>query len=178
MFHASSASVERSGTPVAGTGDERAGGARSHAFANRLMPVMPVMPVMPRTPILHRRLSRELMLITFTGRSSGRRFTTPQTYAPTRDGVLFFSNNRWWRNLRGGAPVTLRLGGRIVDGMTTPVEDAETVVREVRAYLERRGVAKAGRIGLALEASGVPSAAAVAAASREHVVVYVATGQA
>ena len=57
-----------------------------HAVANRIIPIV------LRTPILHRALSGELMLVTFTGRASGRQFTTPVTYLPADRGVVFFSN--------------------------------------------------------------------------------------
>lgn len=146
--------------------------ARAHAVANRLIPLL------LRTPHLHRLLSAELMLVTFTGRTSRRRFTTPVTYTPTADGVLFFSTNRWWRNLRGGAPVTLRLKGRVVEGTATPVEDAAAVIREAGAYLTRRGPARAGRIGLTLDPRRPPTDAELADAGRDHVVVYVSPRQA
>ena len=54
------------------------------------------------------------MLITFTGRKSQRKFTTPVRYVAV-DGVIrcFTSqNNLWWRNLKGGAEVKLRVAGK------------------------------------------------------------------
>ncbi len=140
---------------------------RAHDIANRLIPAL------LRTPVLHRLLSRELMLITFTGRKSGRSFTTPVTYMPVDGGVAFFSNQRWWTNLRGGAPVMLRLRGRAVAGHAEPVADRATVAREARAYLEHRGARNAGKIGLDLPASGEPSDIELEEAVRNHVVVYV-----
>jgi len=62
---------------------------------------------------LHRMFSDSLMLITFTGRKSGRQFTTPVRYVQTDDGIRCFTakENQWWRNLRNGAEVTLRIKG-------------------------------------------------------------------
>ena len=139
-----------------------------HAVANR------VIPLVLRAPVLHRALSGELMLITFTGRAGGKRFTTPVTYVPVDGGVLFFSNRRWWRTLRGDAPVTLRLRGRDVPGLAAPKENPEAVVREARAYLARRGLGSARKAGLVLEPGHRPTDAALAAAARDHVVVRVA----
>ena len=53
------------------------------------------------------------MLITFTGRKSGRIFTTPVRYITSDDAVLCFTSaeNQWWRNLRGGSEVRLLVGG-------------------------------------------------------------------
>ena len=63
---------------------------------------------------LHGFWSKSLMLITFTGRNSRRKFTTPVRYVLV-DGVFrcFTSaNTLWWRNLKGGAEVVLRIEGK------------------------------------------------------------------
>jgi F420H(2)-dependent quinone reductase len=72
-----------------------------------------------RSP-LHRPFSRRLALITVTGARSGRTYTIPVGYR--REGanvtipVLWPDRKRWWRNLREGAPVTLRLAGESYRG--------------------------------------------------------------
>ena len=75
------------------------------------------------------------MLITFTGRTSGRRFTTPVRYVRDGDVVRCFtsSSNQWWRNLRGGAPVTLRLAGQDQAYIATAIANDPG---EVRRWLE------------------------------------------
>ena len=75
--------------------------------------INPVMRTLLRSP-LHFVCSRSLMLITFTGRKSGRRYTTPVRYVRLDGIVRCFtsSENLWWRNLRGGALVSLRIEGR------------------------------------------------------------------
>jgi len=74
---------------------------------------------------LHFFASGGLMLITFTGKKSGNVYTTPVQYKQDGDTVRFLSVKErvWWRNLRGGAPVTLRIKGRDVEGIATPHED-------------------------------------------------------
>lgn len=69
-----------------------------------------------RSP-LHFLLSASVLLLTFVGRRSGRRFTTPLRYVRENGRILCFSSEgtQWWRNLRGGAPVSLRLRGKNVD---------------------------------------------------------------
>ncbi|MBI2466945.1 MAG: nitroreductase family deazaflavin-dependent oxidoreductase, partial [Candidatus Rokubacteria bacterium] len=61
---------------------------------------------------LHGLLGRSLVLLTFTGRRTGRRRTIPVMYAEGRGAIVVVAGRpgrkRWWRNLRGGAPVTLR----------------------------------------------------------------------
>lgn len=123
-----------------------------------------------RSP-LHRLLSGKLLLISFTGRTSGRRFTTPVTYTRLDDGRLaFFSNGTWWKNLAGGAPVTLLLEGRTVAAQAEPSSDLATVVGETKAYLAKHGYKAARFIGLPLDHE--PSDAELEESARRRVIVY------
>ncbi len=74
--------------------------------------INPTMRIFLRSPF-HPLLSRSLMLISFTGRRSGRRYTTPVRYIRIGTTVRCFtsSQNQWWKNLRGGADVVLRIEG-------------------------------------------------------------------
>jgi hypothetical protein len=65
---------------------------------------------------LHRVASGTLVLVTYRGRNTGRRFTLPVMYAE-RDGTLTIlvghsERKQWWRSLRGGADVDVRLRGQ------------------------------------------------------------------
>lgn len=68
-----------------------------------------------RSP-LHCLASGSLVLITYRGRSSGRRFTLPVLYAEHDATLTIFvghpEQKQWWRNLRGGADVDVWLRGR------------------------------------------------------------------
>jgi hypothetical protein len=77
-----------------------------------------------RSP-LHVLLSRNTLLITFKGRRSGKQYTTPVNYALVGDLIYVTSmkDRTWWRNLRGGAQVTLRLQGKKVSGWGEVIED-------------------------------------------------------
>lgn len=63
---------------------------------------------------LHGLRSGNTMILAFSGRTSGKRYRTPLSY--TRDGdvlrVFTAAENRWWKNLRGGVPVSVRYQGR------------------------------------------------------------------
>jgi hypothetical protein len=74
--------------------------------------INPIMKFLLRSPV-HGLWSDSLMLITFTGRKSGRRFTTPVRYIKTGETVRCFTaaENQWWRNLRTGARVELLIKG-------------------------------------------------------------------
>ncbi len=78
---------------------------------------------------LHGLLDGEVMLVTVTGRKSGKPISTPVNYV--REGeVLWVTSTRertWWRNLRGGAPATLLLKGREVTARGEAIENDEDV---------------------------------------------------
>jgi deazaflavin-dependent oxidoreductase (nitroreductase family) len=75
----------------------------------------PVIRALLRSP-LHVLLSSQILLLTYTGRRSGRQYTLPVGYLPDRDAMIIVSQHsdlkRWWRNLRGGAPVAVLVRGK------------------------------------------------------------------
>jgi deazaflavin-dependent oxidoreductase (nitroreductase family) len=88
----------------------------------------PFMKWLLRSP-LHGIVSRSFMLITFTGRKSGRVYTTPVQYA--QDGnrlyVVTSEGYTWWKNLRGGAAVQVCLRGRSLHGQASATTDAQVI---------------------------------------------------
>lgn len=72
------------------------------------------------------------MLITFTGRKSHKVFTTPVRYVRAGSTVRCFtsSENLWWRNLKGGADVVLRLKGQEKRYHAVVTENNPDAVRE------------------------------------------------
>lgn len=110
-----------------------------------------------RSP-LHRLASSSLLLISYRGRASGRCFTIPVMYAE-RDGALtiFVGHpelKQWWRNLRDGADVGMRLRGRRLRGKAEVARDRAAV----EAYLARYPRARK-----AIEAAGTPTFVRIAA---------------
>jgi deazaflavin-dependent oxidoreductase (nitroreductase family) len=100
-------------------------------FLNRMMKFI------LRSP-LHGMVSNSVLLITFTGRKSGNSYTTPVDYSQHDNQVYVFSHANWWKNLTGGAPVTLRLRGKDVQGMAEPVaEDKQAVAAGLDAHLRK-----------------------------------------
>lgn len=90
-----------------------------------------------RSP-LHGMVSNYLTLITFTGRKSGKHYTTPVSYYQQEDTVFIFTHANWWKNLRGGVPVTIRLRGRDYPGMAEViVEDKDAIAVQLAAHLKQ-----------------------------------------
>ncbi|MEA4907418.1 MAG: nitroreductase family deazaflavin-dependent oxidoreductase [Chloroflexi bacterium] len=80
-----------------------------------------------RSP-LHGLVSKTVLLITFTGCKSGKPYSTPVSYSWQGDAVYIFTHATWWKNLCGGAPVTLRIRGREIQGLAEPVDGDQPVI--------------------------------------------------
>ena len=86
-----------------------------------------VMSTIVRSP-LHGMVSKSIMLITFTGRKSGKTYSTPISYTQNDDVVTAFTHAKWARNLEGGAPVTLTIKNKAVQGQATVVSDDKDAI--------------------------------------------------
>ena len=60
---------------------------------------------------LHRIMSSRLMLLRFTGRKTGRSYTTPVSYVLDGNSLLVPAGGAWWRNLEAGPRTSVRLRG-------------------------------------------------------------------
>ena len=90
-----------------------------------------------RSPV-HGMVSKAILLITFTGRISGKSYTTPVSYSQNGDQVTIFTHANWWKNLRNGTPVSLRLRGRELQGLAeTVADDKQAVAAGLSAHLRK-----------------------------------------
>ncbi len=101
---------------------------------NRLIAVLLRSPLHP--------LLRGLTLITVTGRRTGAEHTLPVAYQQSGERltipVMWPERKLWWRNLRDGASVRVRLGGAERSGRAIALVDERGGVR-VEVVLEARG---------------------------------------
>lgn len=74
-------------------------------------------------------LSTNLMLISYTGRKTGRAYRQPVSYARDGETLLTPGGGRWTLNLGAGRPVRIRLRGRDVAARPDLVTDAAEVER-------------------------------------------------
>jgi F420H(2)-dependent quinone reductase len=96
----------------------------------------PVLRVVLRSP-LHWPLSRWFAVLAWTGRKSGRAYSTPVSYVHEDNTAYVTTGDRWWRNLAGGAPVTMAIGGRWRQGVGQPITDrAESATLHERLFRE------------------------------------------
>lgn len=93
-----------------------------------------------RSP-LHGTASGSLMLLTYTGRRTGRSYTIPVQYARQGDEVVVLpgrpQEKTWWRNLTEGAPVRVRIAGHDLAGTASAVDDLADVEAGIRTFLDR-----------------------------------------
>ncbi len=127
---------------------------------------------MLRSP-LHNPISRRLVVLTFQGRKSGKWYSTPVGYTE-KDGTLFLTTEApWSKNLRGGAPVRVRLRGQDRTGTAQVITDLPAMQAAYRTMLAE-GPQLAEIIGIRLDANGEPNAEDVARArERGYVIVQV-----
>ena len=85
-----------------------------------------------RSP-LHGMLSGQMMLLTLTGRKSGKSVILPVNYVRSGEWLLTtsFAKRTWWRNLRGGARLSARLAGREHPAWGEVVEAPDEVAKNL-----------------------------------------------
>lgn len=98
----------------------------------------PILTVLLRSP-LHPLAGPGMALITVTGRRTGRTYATPVNVLADGDRLTVISLRRrtWWRNVRQGAEVGLRLHGRDRRGRAVVVEDEAQVAAALAAVVHR-----------------------------------------
>ncbi len=90
-----------------------------------------------RSP-MHGMVSNAILLITFTGRKSGKTYTTPVSYSQQGNLVYIFTHADWWKNLGSDTPVTLRLRGREIQGLAEPVvKDKQLIAAGLLEHLQK-----------------------------------------
>lgn len=124
-----------------------------------------------RSP-LHFLLSKNTLLLTVTGRKSGRQIVTPVNFV--RQGTALWATSTrqrtWWRNLLGGAACQVVLDGRSRAATGVAFTDPQAVADGLRLYFQQApGVARYFQVKL--DAQGNPDAADLPRAAAERVVV-------
>jgi len=123
-----------------------------------------------RSP-LHGMLSDGMMLLTVTGRKTGKKYTLPVGYY-REDGYLWVITSRdrtWWKNLRGGADVDLLLKRKPVAAFAEPELDEKDV--EARMYDYIKYVPRAAKpLGIRVE-NGKVNAEDVARTAKDRLFV-------
>lgn len=103
-----------------------------------------------RTPL--RVFLGDTMLITVTGRKTGRNYSTPVGFYREGDclWVLTSRDRTWWRNVRNGAAVSLLLHGKNLDATAQAELKEDAVTALLQEYITRVPMA-ARSLGIRME---------------------------
>lgn len=137
--------------------------------------IMPVMDVFVRALLrspLHGILSKTMLLLSYTGCKSGKRYQIPLGYRRDGDTITLVAGNPWWVNVRGGAAVTLWLAGAEARGFAVPVVEKRQAANALTAFIEKLP-SMAGMYDVTLTQDRRPDPASVEAAVNTLVVVLV-----
>lgn len=125
-----------------------------------------------RSPF-HGMLSNGMMLITITGRKTGKTYTTPVGYYVEGEylWVVTSRERKWWKNLQGGAQVNLLLKRKPVNGIADIELDDKAV--EARMYEYLRHVPQAAKPMKIRVEDGKPNPADIAATAKDRLFVNI-----
>ncbi len=138
--------------------------------------VNPVMRGLLKSP-LQGALSKNIAILHFTGRKSGRALSTPLSYTRENNTVRLLSsqNTRWWMNFReADAPVEVEIGREKLGGTAHLLEgDSEALREGVRRFLVALP-RDAAVYGIKLDRDKTPVEASLAKAAARLVLVEIA----
>ena len=113
------------------------------------------------------------MLITVTGCKTGKKYTTPVGFY--RDGdflwILSSRDRTWWRNVKDGADVEMRIRGKDRIGFAEAVLDEEVVASQVLDYVRQIPMSAKG-LGVRVE-NGEPNPEDAAQLAKERLFVKI-----
>lgn len=119
-------------------------------------------------------LARNVLLLQYRGRKSGRTFTTPVGYAREGDRIVVVTSPAysWWRSVVGGADVIVRIDGgwRAARALLlTPTDPG--YASAVALQVGKRGPGMLRGFGIPVSDDGrVPAEARAVASTRAHIV--------
>ena len=118
--------------------------------------INPVMSRLLRSP-LHSLVSDSVLLLTFTGSKTGTEYTTPVGYWVKDGHLIVTTQSPWWRNLRGGQPVSMRVQGHHREGTATPHPDSKDVAQYIKEFIDRHRTDAARRLGIQIHGDRKPT---------------------
>ena len=127
-----------------------------------------------RSPF-HGMLSNGMMLITVTGRKTGKKITLPVGYY-CEAGNLWIITSRdrtWWKNLRGGAEVDLLLKRNPVKAFADTDLDEKSVEARMVEYLQH--VPQAAKMMKIRMEAGQPNLEDIRATAKDRLFVRIKT---
>ena len=111
---------------------------RTTEFLLRVIKVInPVVAGLLKSPV-HGLMSKDILLLHFQGRKSGKWFTTPVSYVQDGNRLRVFTESPWWKNLRDRPEAHVHLRGKEqLVRASTRADGGEYVHDAIRDFLQR-----------------------------------------
>lgn len=125
-----------------------------------------------RSP-MHSLADKQTMVITVTGRKSGRRYTFPVSYVRDGETLLIISqrDHTWWKNLQNDAPATVLLQSHTLQVRGETFTDTELAAK-ILLHILQLVPAYQRLLHVRLDAAGQPEhPEALTHLAQDHVVV-------
>ncbi len=113
---------------------------------------------MLRTPILHKLVSRQLLLLSFTGRKSAKHYTTPVSYYRQGKTIIILTKRfrTWWHNFQQAIPVEVCLEGKTFQGQGQALTDEASIIPIFTDSMAQHST-DASVYGVRFDSPGVPN---------------------
>jgi deazaflavin-dependent oxidoreductase (nitroreductase family) len=103
-------------------------------------------------------MSKRLILISYTGRKTGKSYTIPVSYVQQGDDLLIPGGGVWKSNLETGAPVRIRFSGKERNATPEVIRDTDEV-EELVTFMMAANPAVSRFIGVPKQSDGRPDRA-------------------
>ena len=131
--------------------------AFSHPPAAVLRVVNPILQFLLRTPVMGA-ARKQLMVVTFTGRKTGRRYSVPLAAHRIDNHLYALTGAPWQRNFRDGAAAEVFRDGKTTTMQGELIQDRAVVADLYRRCSESYGAARAQRmLGLKFRDQRIPT---------------------
>lgn len=124
-----------------------------------LSPVVRVLNAVPKLVLrspLHGLMSGDLMLLAFTGRTSGRPYVLPVSYVEDEDTLLIGTDRPWQKNIRTGEQLSIWLKGH-QRRVRAEVTGEEAEMARLFGIILPENPALGRFLGIKLDADGRPN---------------------
>ncbi|MEO8397811.1 MAG: nitroreductase/quinone reductase family protein [Chloroflexota bacterium] len=110
-----------------------------------------------RLPLVHRLISKMILLITFTGRKSNQHYTIPVGYFREGPTITLLTKRfrKWWHNFEEPTGVELHIEGYNYQGQAAVLTDSQTMIPILAQVMEAHP-REAQIYGVKLLDNGIP----------------------
>ena len=133
----------------------------------------PFMKAILRSP-LHPMMSKSVAVLSVSGKKSGKVYTFPVNYQRDGDEVWIMSmrSRTWWKNLRSGAKVIIRLMGIDFNAWGEVYEELQDVTHHLRDFI-LRSPAYGNYLKVSMDSVGNPNSGDITKAAESRVMIRI-----